>query len=89
MLSVECALLWVVDVVSTDVGVLNGIAGGLYVDGDGGSWVLGFPAIAEADDCVDETLLGYTVEETNKVIIDRCEVNVFRCCLEMVVEVLP
>ena len=34
-LSVECALLWVVDVVSTVVGVLNGSAGGLYVKTDG------------------------------------------------------
>ena len=46
MLSVECALLWVVNVVSTYVGMLNGIAGGLDVNGDGGGCVLGFPAIA-------------------------------------------
>ena len=46
VLSVDCALLWVVNVASTDVGVLNGIAGGLDVNGDGGSGVLSFPAIA-------------------------------------------
>ena len=46
MLSVGCVLLWVVDVVSTNVGVLNGIAGGLYIKGDGAGCVLGFPAIS-------------------------------------------
>ena len=35
VLSVQGALLWVVNVVSTDVGVLEGSAGGLYVKTDG------------------------------------------------------
>ena len=89
VLCVKCAVLWVVDVVSTDVGVLDGVAGRLDIDGDGSGVVLRFPAVAQADDCVDKALLRYAVEEANKVVVDRCEVDVFGCGLEMVVEVLP
>ena len=46
VLSVQGALLWVVNVVSTNVGVLEGIASRLNIYGDGGSIVLCFPAVA-------------------------------------------
>ena len=69
--------------------MLDGIAGGLNINGDGSGVVLRFPAVAQADDCVDKALLRYAVEEADQVVVDRCEVDVFGCGLEMVVEVLP
>ena len=69
--------------------MLDGVASRLDIDGDGSGVVLCFPAIAQADDCVDKALLRYTVEEAEKVVVDRCEVDIFGGDLEMVVEVLP
>ena len=69
--------------------MLDGVASRLDIDGDGSGVVLCFPAIAQADDGVDKALLRYTVEEADKVVVDRCEVDIFGCDLEMVVEVLP
>ena len=48
VLCVDGALLWMVDVVPANVGVLNGIASGLDINGEGGGMVLESPASAEA-----------------------------------------
>ena len=50
---VEGAFLWVVDVMSANVRVLYGVAGGVHINGEGGSCMVKVPAVAEADDCVN------------------------------------
>lgn len=53
MSCVEGAFLWVVDVMSANVRVLYGVAGGVHINGEGGSCMVKVPAVAEADDCVN------------------------------------
>ena len=47
---VECTLLGMVDVVSANVRMLNGVACGVYFNGKCSSGVLQVPAFAKADD---------------------------------------
>ena len=89
VLCVDGALLWMVDVVPANVGVLNGIASGLDINGEGGGIVLDSPASAEAHDCFNRSLLRYAVEEADEVIVDGGEMDVCWCVVEVGVEVLP
>ena len=89
VLGVNGVLLWMVNVVPADVGMLDGIAGELDVNGESGGGVLCAPACAEADDGVDQPLLWYAVEEADEVVVDGCEVNVLRCVMEVSVKLLP
>ena len=92
VLCVDGALLWMVDVVPANVGVLNGIASGLDINGEGGGIVLESPASAEAHDCFNR----YAVEEADEVIVDGgkmdvgwCVVEVWRCCHRLGMESWP
>ena len=89
VLGVKCTLLWVMNVVSAYVGVLYGVACRLNVNRECGCGVLRLPACAEANDCVDQALLGYAVEEADEIVIDGCEMNVIGCGVEVCVELFP
>ena len=86
MLGVNGVLLWMVNVMPADVGMLDGIAGELDVNGESGGGVLCAP---KADDGIHQPMLWNAVEEADEVVVDGCEVYVLRCVMEMSVNLLP
>lgn len=59
---VDCTLLRAMYVAASDVGLLDGVAGGVDVNANCGGVMLKLPLGAGTDDCIYQSLLWYTVE---------------------------
>ena len=88
MLSVDGALLWMVNVVFANVGVLYGIAGGLNIYCESGGGVLRSPAAAKTDDGVYQPLLWDAVEEGGLASLFHA-IPSMRACLGWTTQHLP
>ena len=77
-------------VVAADVGELYGIACSVGVDGDGRGGKSVLPAVHQALDSLNQTVLRDGVEETtHQVVVDSVEVHAIWSMLEVVVKVVP
>ena len=72
---VEGTLCRILCVVSANMGVMERIACGFGVHGQGVCSMLELPLLDQGVDCIDEAVLGYRVEETDEVIVGRVEVG--------------
>ena len=83
------ALCGVFLVVSADVGVVEGIAGGLNIHSESVGGLLLLPVLYHGVDCIDQSVLGDRVEEAHQVVVGSVEGDVCRCLSEVAVEVVP
>ena len=85
----EGALGGMFGVVSANVGMMEGVACGFGVNGQGVCSMLVLPLLDHGMDCVNEAVLGHRVEEAREVIIGCVEVNVCWCMGEVTMEMAP
>ena len=83
------ALCRVFLVVSADVGVVEGIAGGLNIHSESVCGLLLLPVLYHGVDCIDQSMLGDRVEEAHQVVVGSVKGDVRWCLSEVAVEVVP
>ena len=76
-------------VVPANMGMMERIAGGFGVHGQGVCGMLRWPLLDHGVDRIDEAVLGHRAEEADEVIVGRVEVDVGGCLSEVAVEVAP
>ena len=82
-------------VVPANMGMMERIAGGFGVHGQGVCvcvcvcGMLRLPLLDHGVDRIDEAVLGHRAEEADEVIVGRVEVDVGGCLSEVAVEVAP
>ena len=86
---VDGALCGMLAVVSADVGVVEGVAGGLDIHCNGVGGLLLLPVVDHRVNGINESVLGDRVEEADQVIVGGVQGNVCRGLGEVAVEVVP
>ena len=85
----DSALCGVFLVVSADVGVVEGVAGGVSVHCKGVRGLLLLPVVNHGVDGIDQAVLGNRVEEAHQVVIGGVQGDVRGGICEVAVEVVP
>ena len=83
------ALRGMLAVVSADVGVVEGVAGGLDIHCDGVGGLLLLPVVDQRVNGINESVLGDRVEEANEVVVGGVQGNVRGGLGEVAVEMVP
>ena len=86
---VEGTLCRMLCVVSANMGMMERVACGFCVHGQGVCSMLELPLLDQGMDCIDEAVFGYRVEEADEVIVGRVEVDICWCLGEVAMEVAP
>ena len=86
---VQGTLCGMFGVMSTNMGVVEGVASGFGVDRESVCIGLALPLLDHRMDGVKESVLGDGIEETDKVVIGRVQRDVSWCVREIAVEVAP
>ena len=76
-------------VVSAHIGVMERIACGFGVYGQGVGGLLSLPLLDQRVDCINKAVLRHGVEEAVEVVVGGVEVDVSGCLGEIAVEVAP
>ena len=83
------ALCGVLAMVSADVRMVEGVAGGLDIHCEGVCGLLLLPVVNHRVNCIDESVLGDRVEEADQVIVGGVQGDVCWGLGEVAVEVVP
>ena len=83
------ALRGMLAVVSADVGVVEGVAGGVDINCDGVGGLLLLPVVNQRVNGINESVLGDRVEEANEVVVGGVQGNVRGGLGEVAVEMVP